>query len=408
MKRQLLFLAFLLTQWTHAQDSTRVLFIGNSITYFNDMPQTFKNIANSLGDETSVTMYAPGGTGFVNHVADPAVYNLFRQGNWDYIVLQPGSNESPGYSAPINETLERARTLIDSIYTYNPCADVLFYEISYGVWGNTPNNLATYNNTMSLIKDNLEILADSTKSFFAPVGEGFRTKWNKNQTEMLWNSNGDIHPNAKGSYIAACTFYSTIFQKPSHGSPVISTLSAQNADSIQLLCDSIVLNHLPLWRINLFEQTTDFSYAVTGGTADFMDLSTNVDSVYWDFGDGSFSYEKDPSHNYSETGAFSVVLTTYKHGCEQQISKAIQISSLSVKTFNNVPSWTISPNPARDILYISNGIENGVSYRIYSTSGQLLHTGTEIEIPLFHLDSGVYLIQRTDGKTSDMKRFIKQ
>lgn len=280
MKRQLLFLAFLLTQWTHAQDSTRVLFIGNSITYFNDMPQTFKNIANSLGDETSVTMYAPGGTGFVNHVADPAVYNLFRQGNWDYIVLQPGSNESPGYSAPINETLERARTLIDSIYTYNPCADVLFYEISYGVWGNTPNNLATYNNTMSLIKDNLEILADSTKSFFAPVGEGFRTKWNKNQTEMLWNSNGDIHPNAKGSYIAACTFYSTIFQKPSHGSPVISTLSAQNADSIQLLCDSIVLNHLPLWRINLFEQTTDFSYAVTGGTADFMDLSTNVDSVY--------------------------------------------------------------------------------------------------------------------------------
>lgn len=408
MKRQLLFLAFLLTQWTHAQDSTRVLFIGNSITYFNDMPQTFKNIANSLGDETSVTMYAPGGTGFVNHVADPAVYNLFRQGNWDYIVLQPGSNESPGYSAPINETLERARTLIDSIYTHNSCAAVLFYEISYGVWGNTPNNLATYNNTMSLIKDNLEILADSTESFFAPVGEGFRTKWNKNQTEMLWNSNGDIHPNAKGSYIAACTFYSTIFQKPSHGSPVISTLSAQNADSIQLLCDSIVLNHLPLWRVNLFEQTTDFSYAVTDGTADFTDLSTNVDSVYWDFGDGNFSHETNPSHNYSGTGAFSVILTTYKHGCEQQISKVIQISSLSVKTFNNVPSWTISPNPARDILYISGGIEHGVSYKIYSTSGQLLHTGIEIEIPLFHLDSGVYLIQRTDGKTSDVKRFIKQ
>lgn len=408
MKRQLLFLAFLLTQWTHAQDSTRVLFIGNSITYFNDMPQTFKNIANSLGDETSVTMYAPGGTGFVNHVADPAVYNLFRQGNWDYIVLQPGSNESPGYSAPINETLERARTLIDSIYTYNPCADVLFYEISYGVWGNTPNNLATYNNTMSLIKNNLEILADSTESFFAPVGEGFRTKWNKNQTEMLWNSNGDIHPNAKGSYIAACTFYSTIFQKPSHGSTVISTLSAQNADSIQLLCDSIVLNHLPLWRISLFEQTTDFSYVITGGTADFSDLSTNVDSVYWDFGDGSFSYEKNPSHNYSGTEDFSVVLTTYKHGCEQQISKMVQISSLSVKTFSNAPSWIISPNPVSDILYISDGIENGVSYRIYSTSGQLLHTGTEIEISLPHLDSGVYLIQRTDGKTTDVKWFIKQ
>ncbi len=79
------------------------------------MPQTFESIANSKGDPTEVTVYAPGGTGFINHVIDQNVYNLFHAGSWDYVVLQPGSNESPGYSEPIDATLSRAKTLKDFI-----------------------------------------------------------------------------------------------------------------------------------------------------------------------------------------------------------------------------------------------------------------------------------------------------
>ena len=39
----------------------RVLFIGNSHTFFNDMPQTFKLLAESAGIPTEVSMIAHGG-----------------------------------------------------------------------------------------------------------------------------------------------------------------------------------------------------------------------------------------------------------------------------------------------------------------------------------------------------------
>ena len=58
------------------------------------MPFTFEEIANSLGDTTKVTMFTMGGSGFVDHAVNPLVFDLFRQGNWDFIVLQPGTYEA--------------------------------------------------------------------------------------------------------------------------------------------------------------------------------------------------------------------------------------------------------------------------------------------------------------------------
>lgn len=194
-----------------AQDTTKVLFIGNSLTLFNNMPNTFEAIANSKGYNTEVTVYAPGGTGFIDHVNDPNVYNYFQQGSWDYVVLQPGASESLGYSEPIQTTLNRARVLKDSILQYNPCAKILYYEISWRAYGSTPTQFYDFNDTMDIIRANFEYLSDSTELFFAPAGETIRTIWNNDQTTMLWGGIGDLHPNAKGSYIIACTFYASIF-----------------------------------------------------------------------------------------------------------------------------------------------------------------------------------------------------
>ncbi|KAF5031550.1 hypothetical protein DSECCO2_626610 [anaerobic digester metagenome] len=381
-----------------ATDTTRVLFIGNSITYYNDMPQTFEDIANSLGDTTEMTMYAPGGTGFVNHVSDPAVFNYFRMGCWDYIVLQPGSNESPGYSYPIDTTLLRARILLDSIYRYNPCAQVLYYEISYGVWGNSASDLTTYNNTMDLIVGNLTYLADSTRTFFAPAGEAFRTAWNNNQNDMLWMAYGDIHPNAKGSYMAACTFYSAIFQKPSHGTPVLSTLTAAAADSVQLLCDSIVLNHLADWRINVYDQITDFSWTVQSDTVFFTNLSANTDSLIWYFGDDMFSYQQNPVHEYSYSGTFTVELVTWSHGCQQIHTEVIDVTvSGTDASDNELAGIDVWPNPASDYIYI--GTDKNCLCEILDESGKtvLLQTGNSICVS--ELTAGWYLVRvSSDGE----------
>jgi hypothetical protein len=49
------------------QETKSVLFIGNSYIYYNDMPETLKNIALSMGDNVIHDSSAPGGATLQGH-----------------------------------------------------------------------------------------------------------------------------------------------------------------------------------------------------------------------------------------------------------------------------------------------------------------------------------------------------
>ena len=51
---------FLCTGNAFAQDSKRVLFIGNSYTEVNNLPQMVANVAQSMGDEVVYNSNTPG------------------------------------------------------------------------------------------------------------------------------------------------------------------------------------------------------------------------------------------------------------------------------------------------------------------------------------------------------------
>lgn len=66
----------------------RVLFIGNSHTYMNDMPQIFKEICEKCGIKTEITMLARGGVGWDFHVAEPETRFNILYGKYDAVILQ--------------------------------------------------------------------------------------------------------------------------------------------------------------------------------------------------------------------------------------------------------------------------------------------------------------------------------
>src|SRR5437870_49387 len=74
-----------------AQSCTRVLFIGNSYTAVNDLPQTFAALASSGGHATQTAMLADGGTTLAQHVASPATSQQLGAAHWDFVVLQEQS-----------------------------------------------------------------------------------------------------------------------------------------------------------------------------------------------------------------------------------------------------------------------------------------------------------------------------
>lgn len=392
---------FFLSIGLNAQNTTNILLIGNSITYYNNMPQTLKAIANDKGNISNVTMYAPGGTGFINHVEDENVYNHFKQGGWDFVVLQPGSGESGGTSQTKEQTLVRAKKLNDSIRKYNPCAKILYYEISNGVWGNTTENLNTYNSVMDNIRTNVEYWADNTSTFFAPAGEAMRTAWNNDTNTMLWGSTGNIHPNIEGSYLIACTIYAAIFQKKSLGANVIPNgMTEEKAQYYQKLADNTVLNNLANWRINTYNQHTDFSYLVNQNTIQFTNQSTNAASYLWDFGDGETSIEENPTHQYTQSGTYEVSLTTYNETCQEKIEKQITFY-LSTRE-ENINKLLIYPNPFGNKIYLKGKIKIN-EVKLYNAVGQrmdleIIETNNSYyQIDTSVLKTGIYFLE-VNGK----------
>jgi len=56
---------------------------------------------------------------------------------------------------------------------------------------------------------------------------------------------------------------------------------------------------------------SDFTYSANGLNVTFTNLSTNVDSVYWNFGDGQTSASLNPVHTFSSEANYNVTLICY-------------------------------------------------------------------------------------------------
>src|SRR5262249_59875398 len=77
--------------------TARVLFIGNSYTYFNNLPAMFAALAASAGYDVQTEMVAPGGWRLKDHWEKGEGLALLRERRWDYVVLQEQSTLGVNY-----------------------------------------------------------------------------------------------------------------------------------------------------------------------------------------------------------------------------------------------------------------------------------------------------------------------
>ncbi len=75
----------------------------------------------------------------------------------------------------------------------------------------------------------------------------------------------------------------------------------------------------------------DFKFTVNEAlsTVQFTDVSTEAQEWFWDFGDGTFSADQNPTHTYSEPGIYMIYLAIYNEtiGCFAETEKEIQVGA---------------------------------------------------------------------------------
>jgi PKD repeat protein len=118
------------------------------------------------------------------------------------------------------------------------------------------------------------------------------------------------HPSLEGSYLAACTFYSSLFQKSSVGASYTAGLNPQTCAILQLVASSIVLDSIPTWE--LVHPDSLFNASFVAGVNDydvlFAATTSSPGNLVWDFGDGSpVGFGQNPTHTYVP-GTYTVTL----------------------------------------------------------------------------------------------------
>ena len=94
MQKLILFVVLLVSsvQFTMSQ-SKKVLFIGNSYTNYNNLPQLTYEVANSTGDALIVDGSIVGGSSLEFHATNGFTENNIIEDQWDYVIIQAGSIE---------------------------------------------------------------------------------------------------------------------------------------------------------------------------------------------------------------------------------------------------------------------------------------------------------------------------
>jgi hypothetical protein len=227
-----------------AGSTISVLFIGNSLTSVNDLPKTVADIAKSLGDTVNYDAYDPGSYTFKQDTTDQTALGKIRSQSWNFVVLQEQSEMPALQDLRVdNEVLPYALDLNTDIHNANPAAKTVFYE----TWGyqngdsqycrSTPT-LCNYAVMQDQLIKSYSMLVQKTGGLLAPVGQAWQKVRQAHPEINLYAD--DRHPTPAGTYLAACVFYITLFNKPVIGASPL-TLDKSQAKILQQIAGQTVL-----------------------------------------------------------------------------------------------------------------------------------------------------------------------
>jgi PKD repeat protein len=296
----------------NAQQTYRALFLGNSYTGYNNLPQMIADVALSAGDTLIFDLNVPGGYRLFDHRGDAVSQNKIQAGAWDYVVLQEQSRTPILYP---NSFGSGVRELNNTILEFNPCSETILY-MTWGRKNGDASNCAavpvmcTYGGMDSTLKNSY---LDQASLYYAEVSP-VSVVWNHLRQSSpgieLYNPD-ESHPSLAGSYAAACCFYATLFKKD----PTLITfnggLSAADAAGIRSAAKIKVFDDLSLWDFKQQQSApeSNFDYQVLSGVNEVFFLPRGIAENYFgDFGDGTTSTLRVPSHSYLSDGTYTVTL----------------------------------------------------------------------------------------------------
>ncbi len=185
--------------------AVRVLFIGNSLTYFNDMPLMVKAFADSAGaPSTQVEVVAYPDFALEDHWSTGSARDALARQGWTHVVMQQGPS---ALESSRQNLLQWTGTFAAEIRKAGGVPGM------YMVWPSAERSF-----DFDRVSESYRLAAESVDGQLYPAGDAWRAAWQRQANLPLYGGDG-FHPSALGSYLAALTIYAVIHERSPVGLP---------------------------------------------------------------------------------------------------------------------------------------------------------------------------------------------
>jgi len=172
-----------------------LLFVGNSLTYYNDLPSLVAEIAKQDGVEITYKTIAVPDFSIDDHLAGTSIQSAFAKERFDFVIAQQGPS-----ALPESQELLRA----SSIKLSKLCSENKAKLALYMVWPELSREYA-YDDVIASYSN----AAKASNAILCPAG----LAWKKSLSTLPLYGPDEFHPSIHGSVLAAMVIYASIREK---------------------------------------------------------------------------------------------------------------------------------------------------------------------------------------------------
>ncbi len=204
---------------TDSATELNILFIGNSFTARNNMPGLIAQMAAARGRKLGHSLINAGGASLRMHWNKGEAQRVLAATAIDYVVLQEQSTLPVKNATRMHENI---RLFDDAIRSAGS------KTVLYMTWSRQlePQN-------QKLITDAYDAIGAELDAIVVPVGVAWQQAIAKHPDLNLYDKDGS-HPSLAGSYLAACVFFSVLYnENPAGINSEVIGLNAKDVTTLQ-------------------------------------------------------------------------------------------------------------------------------------------------------------------------------
>lgn len=226
------------------KEQPSVLFLGNSMTYYNDLPSVFTQLSQSGGYLPEVYELTEGSYR-LEYFADredevgSQVYDALENYTWDYVILQ----EQSGIATMGEDVMYPAARTLDTMIRQAQGESVFLMTWAYKE-GISIDFLPGFKYKETRAEMQTKIaghyidIAKELDALLAPAGIAFMRCTSQFPEIELWDED-ENHPSPAGTYLSACVLYKVLYDQSPEGLEYSGDLDEQTAGKLQLIAAGI-------------------------------------------------------------------------------------------------------------------------------------------------------------------------